>query len=58
LGSWPISAAWCVGWTWVKCGTVLLPFTMLAAPATVSPTSATEQKQHQKNNQYGFHVVT
>jgi hypothetical protein len=29
----------------------------LAAPTTVSPAPAAEQKQHQKNNQYGFHVV-
>lgn len=29
----------------------------LAAPATVSPAPAAEQKQHQKNNQYSFHVV-
>jgi hypothetical protein len=27
----------------------------LAAPTRVSPAPATEQKQHQKNNQYGFH---
>src|ERR1019366_4909560 len=26
-------------------------------PTRVSPAPATEQKQHQKNNQYGFHVV-
>jgi hypothetical protein len=30
----------------------------LAAPTTVSPAPATEQKQHQENNQYGFHFVT
>jgi hypothetical protein len=29
----------------------------LAAPTTVSPPPTTEQKQYQKNNQYGFHVV-
>jgi hypothetical protein len=29
----------------------------LAAPTRVSPPSATEQKQHQENNQYGFHFV-
>jgi hypothetical protein len=29
----------------------------LAAPARVSPAPAAEQKQHQKNNQHGFHVV-
>ena len=29
----------------------------LAAPTRVSPAPATEQKQHHKNNQYGFHVV-
>jgi hypothetical protein len=30
----------------------------LAAPTRVAPAPATEQKQHQENNQYGFHVVT
>jgi hypothetical protein len=30
----------------------------LAAPTRVSPASATEQKQHHKNNQYGFHCCT
>jgi hypothetical protein len=29
----------------------------LAAPTTVSPTTATEQKHHQQNDQYGFHLV-
>jgi hypothetical protein len=33
------------------------PVIELAAPTRVSPAPATEQKQHQKNNQYGFHVV-
>ena len=33
------------------------PVIALAAPTRVSPAPATEQKQHQKNNQYGFHVV-
>ena len=33
------------------------PFPTLATPPTVSPTSATEQKQHHKNNQYGFHML-
>ncbi len=32
------------------------PVTALAAPTRVSPAPATEQKYHQKNNQYGFHV--
>jgi hypothetical protein len=30
----------------------------LGAPTRVSPAPATEQKQHQKNNQYSIHVVT
>jgi len=30
----------------------------LVAPTTVSPAPATEQKQHHKNNQYGFHCCT
>jgi hypothetical protein len=29
----------------------------LAAPTRVSPAPAAEQKHHQQNNQYGFHVV-
>jgi hypothetical protein len=33
------------------------PAIALAAPTRVSPAPATEQKQHHKNNQYGFHVV-
>jgi hypothetical protein len=32
-------------------------FALTAVPG-VSPAPATEQKQHQENNQYGFHVVT
>jgi hypothetical protein len=35
-----------------------IPVIALAAPTRVSPTSATEQKQHQNDNQYGSHVVT
>jgi hypothetical protein len=34
------------------------PAIALAAPTRVSPASATEQKQHHKNNQYGFHCCT
>jgi len=30
---------------------------LLAAPTRVSPAPATEQKQKNKNNQYGFHVI-
>jgi hypothetical protein len=33
------------------------PVITLAAPTTVSPTTATEQKHHQQNDQYGFHLV-
>jgi hypothetical protein len=36
----------------------VLPFPILAAPTRVSPAPATEQKQHHKNNQYGFHCRT
>lgn len=32
------------------------PAITLAAPTTVSPTSATEQEHHQQNDQYGFHL--
>ena len=32
--------------------------TALSAPARVSPAPATEQQQHHKNNQYGFHFWT
>jgi len=28
----------------------------LTSPARISPASTTEQKQHQDNNQYGYHV--
>jgi len=35
----------------------VLPFPILAAPARVAPTAATEQKHYQQNDQYGFHVV-
>ena len=28
----------------------------LSSPARISPASTTEQKHHQENNQYGFHV--
>jgi hypothetical protein len=34
------------------------PTIALAAPTRVSPAPATEQKQDQKNNQYGFHCCT
>jgi hypothetical protein len=30
----------------------------LAAPTRISPAPAADQKQHHKNNQYGFHLVT
>jgi hypothetical protein len=30
---------------------------VLVAPTRVSPASAAEQKQHHKNNQYGFHML-
>jgi hypothetical protein len=30
----------------------------LAIPTRVAPAAATEQKQHYKNNQNGFHVCT
>jgi hypothetical protein len=33
------------------------PVIALAAPTMVSPTTATEQKHHQQNDQYGFHLV-
>jgi hypothetical protein len=33
------------------------PLSALAAPTRVSPAPATEQEQHHKNNQYGFHVA-
>ena len=33
------------------------PFPTLATPTTISPASATEQKHHQQNDQYGFHNV-
>jgi hypothetical protein len=33
-------------------------FSTLATPTTVSPAPATKQKQHHKNNQYGFHCFT
>jgi hypothetical protein len=33
------------------------PLIALAAITTVSPAPASEQKQDEKNNQYGFHVV-
>jgi hypothetical protein len=33
------------------------PVIALAAPTRVSPTAATEQKHHQQNDQYGFHLV-
>jgi hypothetical protein len=33
-------------------------FRILAAVTRVSPAPATEQKQHQKNDQYGFHCCT
>jgi hypothetical protein len=30
----------------------------LSAPTRISPASATEQKQYQKNNHYGRHIIT
>jgi len=33
------------------------PVIALAAPTTVSPTTAAEQKHHQQNDQYGGHLV-
>jgi hypothetical protein len=38
-------------------GHALVSVIALAAPTTVSPTTATEQKHHQQNDQYGFHLV-
>jgi hypothetical protein len=34
------------------------PVCALVAPTRVSPAPATEQKQHHKNNQHGFHCCT
>jgi hypothetical protein len=41
-----------------KQGLCAHPVVALTAPTTISPAPATEQKQHQENNQYGFHVGT
>jgi hypothetical protein len=36
-----------------ECAHRAYPVITLTAPTRVSPTTATEQKQHQQNNQYG-----
>jgi hypothetical protein len=41
--------------SWQRAGSRQMPLA-LAPPAGISPASTTEQKQHQENNQYGYHV--
>jgi hypothetical protein len=39
------------------CSLPVYPVILLAAPTRVSEPSTAEQKQHQKNDQNGFHVI-